>query len=313
MSSLARFSNTPKFSSSIDHGLAPPTPSVHEISADEAVRPSKRGLFPCLAELVAKVALWGRDAFVAEVLAKKRDDDIPDFSRKYKEGDNDGVIYAIFFLVSGKTYVGQTTNYDARVGKHFSGRGGARSLANDINEHGRESFVPVILLADIQQKEELGWTEIAVIKALDCLVPERGYNLHAGGTGGGAASKETKAAISDWHKAKTLSKEHRENIGAFRKGKKHSKETKAAISATKKGNTIFSEEHRLKISASMKKSVIITLETSLEIVCASFKDAAKKMGVSRQMIGKLVNKKRNNSTSKGGDYAGQLFEARYRD
>ena len=42
--------------------------------ADEAVRPAKRGLFSCLAELNARIASRGRDAFVAEIIAKKRDD-----------------------------------------------------------------------------------------------------------------------------------------------------------------------------------------------------------------------------------------------
>lgn len=347
--SLPRFFNAPKFPSSIDHALAPPTPSSSASSSsnvspitvseeidpsispggaaavvdmemdhandlvDEAVRPAKRGLFPCLAELVSEVALWGRDAFVAEVIAKKRDDDIPDFSRKYKEGDKDGVIYAIFCLVNGKTYVGQTSNYDARMSAHFRGSGYARSLADAINMHGRANFMSVILLAGIAQKEELNLTEIALIKALHCLAPERGYNLHIGGTGG-TFTNETRRKISDWHKGKTLTKEHKENISASKKGKACADKTKAAISATKTGNTFISNEHRLKISESMKKSVVITLvERRVEIVCPSFNDAAKEMGVRRQIIGKLVHQKMAESKGKGGQYAGKLFTARFRD
>ena len=45
---------------------------------------------------MAKIASRGRDAFVAEVVAEKRDDYAPDLSRKSEEGDKDGVIYAIF-------------------------------------------------------------------------------------------------------------------------------------------------------------------------------------------------------------------------
>jgi predicted DNA-binding protein (UPF0251 family) len=91
-------------------------------------------------------------------------------------------------------------------------------------------------------------------------------------------------------------------------------ETRKKISATKKGNTFISKEHRLRISASLKKYVVITLlEKSVEIVCPSVNDAAKEMGVSRQTIGNLATNKTRNSTCKGGDYAGQLFEARFRD
>jgi predicted DNA-binding protein (UPF0251 family) len=65
----------------------------------------------------------------------------------------------------------------------------------------------------------------------------------------------------------------------------------------------------------MKKIVVVTLlETRMEIVCPSFNDAAKQMGVSRQIIGGLVNNKTKaeKSKSNGGQYVGQLFAARYR-
>jgi hypothetical protein len=66
--------------------------------ADEAVRPAKRGLFSCLAELNAQIASRGRDAFVAEIIAKKRDDYIyiPYLSRKSsEEGDKEGIFTSL--------------------------------------------------------------------------------------------------------------------------------------------------------------------------------------------------------------------------
>jgi predicted GIY-YIG superfamily endonuclease len=150
---------------------------VHDL-VYEAVRPAKQGLFASLAGLLSEIYKRGRDAFVGEVLAKHGSN--PDLSRQRKDGDKDGVIYAITCLLDNKIYVGKTNNFDARMGEHLRGCGNAPYLANAIKQHGRENFVPVILLAGI---EELNSTEIAVIKHLDCLVPgNMGYNIHPGGS-----------------------------------------------------------------------------------------------------------------------------------
>ena len=205
--------------------------------ADEAIRPAKRGLFSCLAELNAQIASRGRDAFVAEIIAKKRDDYIyiPYLSRKSEEGDKEGIIYAVCCLVNGKTYVGQTNSFGRRMGLHFSGRGRARYLAKAINFYGRNNFVCVILLAGIEQHEDLNFAEIAVIKSLDCL--NRGYNIHPGGSGG-PTSQEARNKMSAKKLGKPLTDEHKAAISTTKKGKTRVPLTeahKAAISATKKG------------------------------------------------------------------------------
>ena len=41
-------------------------------------------------------------------------------------------------------------------------------IKSAIEKYGREQFVSVILLAGIEQQEELNLTEIVVIKHLDC-------------------------------------------------------------------------------------------------------------------------------------------------
>jgi hypothetical protein len=80
-----------------------------------------------------------------------------------------------------KVYVGQTNNFDVRMSSHLRGNGGATGLTSAINEHSRENFVSVILLADIEQKKDLDSAEVAVIKYLDCLASgKRGYNISYG-------------------------------------------------------------------------------------------------------------------------------------
>jgi predicted GIY-YIG superfamily endonuclease len=116
-------------------------------------------VFSSLAELREAITSCGRDAFVANLVYHGS---TPDTSRRRNDDDNDGVIYALICSVNLKTYVGQTCNFDIRMGQH-RGRGGATCLKNAIEKYGWEKFVPVILLSGIEQQEELDWTEIAAI------------------------------------------------------------------------------------------------------------------------------------------------------
>lgn len=316
-----------------------------------------RGLFPSFVDLVADIrAKGGRDAFVAN-LANNPNlyGSTRDTSRPSNTGDKDGIIYVIVNLANRKCYVGQTKNFDIRMGSHFKKSGYQSYLKRAINIYGRANFMSVILLAGIEKQKELDLTEIGVIKYLDCLAPEnRGYNIHAGGRGG-PQSAEHRKRISDGNKGKTPSKETRALISASKIGKPRTKEARAAISsglmgkmkgkarspearaaisaglkktlscpearaaisakisASKKGKA-RSDETRAAISAGLKKAVVITLLcTFLEIQCTSGGQAAREMGVAAITISKLVNKTRKKSTSKGGQYAGQLFTARFRE
>ncbi len=111
----------------------------------------------------------GRDAFVAEIVENpEKYRSIPDTSRKSKKDKGkDGIIYLLACLRNSKTCVGQTNNFDARMGGHFSIHGRKTAIKNAVNFSGRGNFVPVILLAGIEQKEELNLTEIAVIQYLE--------------------------------------------------------------------------------------------------------------------------------------------------
>jgi group I intron endonuclease len=201
-------------------------------------------------------------------------------------------------------------------------------IKSAIEKYDREQFVSVILLAGIEQQEELNLTEIVVIKHLDCRAPgNKGYNIHPGGRGG-PMSNETRKKISESESGKTVSKETRAKLAASRRGRLHTHETKAAISASTKGRTV-SKETRAKIAASLKgrlrthetkmaisKAVVVTiLVTGAEILifCESVNDAATAMGVNRNTIGDLANKKREKSKGKGGEYANLFFTARFLD
>jgi len=83
-------------------------------------------------------------------------------------------------------------------------------------------------------------------------------NRTNGGDGLSKPSTETRRKISEKHKGKTLSKEHKEKMSESHKGEKnhfygktHSKEMRRKISETHKGRTL-SEEHKRKIGESGK-------------------------------------------------------------
>jgi group I intron endonuclease len=57
-------------------------------------------------------------------------------------------------LDNKKIYVGQTKNFDVRMGSHFNKSGQKSYIKRAIEKHGRERFVSVILLAGIEKQEE---------------------------------------------------------------------------------------------------------------------------------------------------------------
>jgi group I intron endonuclease len=279
----------------------------------------------------------GRDEFI-DYIAKSP------AKRNRGDKDKEGIIYALICMVNKKLYVGQTNNFGARMDRHFSRSAKKSRINSAIEKYGRKNFISVILLADIVNQQELNLTEIALIKALDCLAPNyRGYNIRSGGNGGPHA-KETRERISVGLK-KTLSCPITRaaigaKISASKKGKARSTETRAAISsglkktlscpiaraaigskisASRKGKA-RSAETRAAISSGLKKTLankkpvkITLLSTRLEIQCTSLANAGKEMGVSLSTISDLANNKTKKSKSKGGDYAGQFFTARFRD
>lgn len=268
-------------------------------------------LFSSLDELIETIDVMGRDAFVAQIAENPiLYESTPDFSRKSKKDkEKDGVIYAIINLVNLKIYVGQSNNFDQRIGDHLRGHGGAIYLTNAIIKHGREKFVSVILLAGIGQQEELDSTEIAVISHLNCLKPG-GFNLHPGGRGG-PHTADTRKKIGDGNRGKTVSKAARAKMSAFRKGRK-----RPYISALMKGkkrpdvSAALRGKKRPDIMAAQKKPVVITIETGAIIIFESAGAAAKEMGLAQNTICQLANKKIKKSRCKCGAYANAYFTAR---
>lgn len=115
---------------------------------------------------------------------------------------------------------------------------------------------------------------------------KRGYNLRDGGSGG-SHSEQTKAKIG----AKAKMRTHTVSV-----------EARKRIGAAKRGNTY------------RRKAVVVTLlDTCEEIHSPSQAEAAKKMGVSANLISQIATKRIKKSESKSGKYAQRFFAVRFRD
>ena len=90
-----------------------------------------------------------------------------------------GVIYRIYNTVNGKSYIGQTTEFERRIKIHFRKHNSCTALRNAINKYGKESFRVEILESDVPEKL-LSKLEILHIRFWNTLTPN-GYNLNIGG------------------------------------------------------------------------------------------------------------------------------------
>ena len=167
--------------------------------------------------------------------------------------EKSGVIYRIYNKVNGKSYVGQTVEFDNRIKNHFSGYTNSRALWSAICKYGEDAFVVEMLEHNVSEIL-LDKFEVLHIRFWQSF-GSRGYNLTDGGEGlrGFVHTDETKKKMSESQMGK---KNHR-----F--GKIHSVETKRKMSDAHKGEKHhyygkrFSDEHRRKLSESHRGAFTI--------------------------------------------------------
>lgn len=181
-----------------------------------------------------------------------------------------GELYTITCTVTGKIYVGQTTQgVGKRWADHRKSARRAPGIKGALAKYGPGSFIwSVVDTAETQG--ELDRKEQDLIRALGTLAPN-GYNLTEGGSGG-KKSAETRARMSASLKKNPpkVSREGKERTRAAHLGRKHSTETRARMSAAQKGkpktwspgvleriseaakNRVPSPETRAKMSAAQK-------------------------------------------------------------
>jgi hypothetical protein len=165
-----------------------------------------------------------------------------------------GYIYITTNKINGKRYIGKhkSKDWDSKY------IGSGKLLKRAIKKYGIENFQCFPLMWAWNEKE-LNQLEIEYIEHYQ---PE--YNIMIGGGDGSTGKKwylseETKEKISEKHKGKTFTNEHRKNLSnshlgliSGNKGNKYSAESKEKISASKKGK-LLSEEHKKNLSLNNNK------------------------------------------------------------
>jgi group I intron endonuclease len=135
-----------------------------------------------------------------------------------------GHIYKITNVVTGKSYIGQTTQKDPmkRVKKHLHGGSGS-ILSKAVKKYGRDCF-QYEFIAEGVDKFDLDNLERFYIKSLNTVSPN-GYNLAPGGQLYGTISEETRKKISIANTGKTHSVETRKKLSESHKGQRSSPAT----------------------------------------------------------------------------------------
>ena len=160
------------------------------------------------------------------------------------------VVYSHENIYNGKKYIGITSNKPER--RWRSGEGYKRSVKfyNSIKKYGWDSFKHEILYENLTEKEAKNIEQKLIKKNKK---QNLSYNITDGGEGnkGWIVSEDTKKKISESHKGKKLSEEHKRNIGLSGKGRVVSEDTKKKISESHKGKKL-SEEQKQKLKLSSK-------------------------------------------------------------
>lgn len=164
-------------------------------------------------------------------------------------------VYEIVNQINGKRYVGSAVNLRKRKNEHFSkmknGKHPNKRLNNSCKKYGVENFV-FKEIVNCSPQSVLIWEQIAI----DGLSPEYNICPIAGNTAGRVHSDRTKDKIRKkaiGRKVQPRSQEYRKKISERFKGVPKSPEHNAALQAGRK-NRFYTEEQKLKISESLKKS-----------------------------------------------------------
>jgi len=195
------------------------------------------------------------------------------------------IIYKITNKINNKIYIGQTVkSLKLRWKQHCNGNRHSLALSNAIKKYGIDGFnIEIVDFAE--NLEELNKKEEEYINKFNSLAPN-GYNLMTGGIRpkfseeskkrmgrkgsrhplyGKKHSEESKKKISESHKGKKLTKDHKLNISNSRVGKpNHNREIFKKRNDLKKISIICNENGIIYDSIS---SAANSLNTSTSNIC----------------------------------------------
>lgn len=180
-----------------------------------------------------------------------------------------GGIYAIRNTVTGKCYVGSTTDFRRRKRTHFlklkNGTHDNRLLRSAARKYGLGAFVFEIL-EEVSDFSGLLQRETHWIQQLSTAVRGKGYNLRVDPTNNGGLSHdaETRERISASLSKYLQQPEVKAKMSAIRTGTKRSEETKAKQSVGRAGK-LHTEECKARMSEIARNRPPPTAETKAMI------------------------------------------------
>jgi group I intron endonuclease len=188
------------------------------------------------------------------------------------------IIYILTNLINNKIYVGQTVrSLEKRINQHLK-RSDCIAISSAIKKYGIESF-KIEQIDSAETIEELNKKENEWILKLNTVYPN-GYNLNTGGLNK-RWSEFSKIKMSNSHKGKKLSQEHKINISNSVKSvfRKNPEKLILPIIALKNWNKAqiekgFHPKRGKKLSEESKKNI-----------------SNSKLGEKNPMFGKKLNKK----------------------
>lgn len=172
-------------------------------------------------------------------------------------------VYKIHSKKNGKIYIGSSIDIQIRRRNHFNSLRGGRhtnkKLQNHFNKYGEDDLLFEVITTTNDLKEMLE-IEQKLINEFDAF--KTGFNMspNAGNSLGRKHSVETKQKLSQMQIGKTLSEEHKRNIGISGKGRVVAEETRQKISNGLRHKP-KSESARKNMSNSAKNRKPITEET----------------------------------------------------
>lgn len=237
-------------------------------------------------------------------------------------------IYLITNTVNNKQYIGATiTSVKSRWNRHISDsirKVDGQVLHQAIRKYGQENFKIEILEEHDDKDYVFNVLEEQYIRKYKTHGSEGGYNMTWGGDGwNGMSHKDSsKKKMSDAHKGKVLTEEHRRNIGLAQLGKKlgpMSEETKKKISLTKlqRGFTskqrdalkkthqslvgkTHTKETKKKISESQRVyEYNLTSPNGKEYTTTSLNEFCKQHGLDQGNLTRVINKNKGYNQHKG--------------
>lgn len=225
-------------------------------------------------------------------------------------------VYMHVNKINNKKYIGITkTSVNKRWGCDGRGyRSDKQSVfCRALQKYGWDNFEHVILYENLSQDEACNM-EIKLIKEYKTQDSNFGYNVQPGGqlgNDGVVFSEESKKKMSEAHKGKKLTDEHKKKISEGCKGHNpcvHSEETKEKLSRINTGKTL-SDDTKNKISKTLTgiKRSKETLQKrkdnnpmnvsvycpELDMMFQTITDAAKYTGVQRSNIQKCLRGERH--------------------